>query len=281
MKKALALSLAVLMMFTLFACSSTTDDGGATPTIDPTATAPVATDPVVVPPADDITYVGEVTVIVPKFDFEITLSDAASRFIAEADLGYGASVSLIAAPGSTVTFAADVQLYFQGVAGDSVTAGTAIDVDTINGYYVYNTSGSLYVLIMTPAYEYFGGSASLTADIADIDVANGAVVVPDDGGAVAPPANVGDVPPELAALFPIGTWPFVAGTYDPTFDTLSPAVPAGAVVYGLFDAAYATVAAPTAVEGYTNVATLADLVPGTYTVFDVSGFGYVGLIPAA
>ncbi|MDR0916529.1 MAG: hypothetical protein LBN02_05000 [Oscillospiraceae bacterium] len=82
------------------------------------------------------------------------------------------------------------------------------------------------------------------------------------------------VPPELATAFPVGTWPLPAGAYDPGLDGNN--IPDGVTIYGLFDAAYAPLPAPTAVTGYTAAADAASVTAGTFYVLTTSsGFQYV------
>lgn len=79
---------------------------------------------------------------------------------------------------------------------------------------------------------------------------------------------------DLAAAFPVGTWPLDAGTYDPALD--GQGIPDGAVVYGLFAADYSTIADPTAVAGYTQVDDIAALAAGNYFLLvGSSGFNYI------
>jgi uncharacterized membrane protein len=71
-----------------------------------------------------------------------------------------------------------------------------------------------------------------------------------------------------------------ANTYDPGLD--GQGIKNGVYVYGLFDAAYAPVAAPTALAGYTAAASAESMTPGSFYVLNASsGFGYVLVSPAA
>jgi hypothetical protein len=82
-----------------------------------------------------------------------------------------------------------------------------------------------------------------------------------------------EVPPELATAFPVGTWPLAAGSYDPALD--GNGITDGTEVYGLFDAAYTVLEAPTSLAGYTAVTSAADVTAGTYYVLvGSSGFNY-------
>jgi LPXTG-motif cell wall-anchored protein len=100
--------------------------------------------------------------------------------------------------------------------------------------------------------------------------------------AVAPMAFAAPAdPPELTSAFKVGgdgsalaPWPFAAGTYDPALD--GQGIPTGAYVYGLFDAAYATIADPSSITGYSAVSSAGDVGPGTwYLLKGSSGFNYV------
>ncbi|MCL2227219.1 MAG: hypothetical protein FWB97_06280 [Oscillospiraceae bacterium] len=85
-----------------------------------------------------------------------------------------------------------------------------------------------------------------------------------------------DVPPEVEGLYPVGVWPLDPGTYDPALDDEN--IPAGARVFGLWDAGFAPLDAPTAITGHTAVGSMAQLAEGTFYAFIAgSGFGYVVL----
>jgi len=103
------------------------------------------------------------------------------------------------------------------------------------------------------------------------------VYVPGAGGAAAPAPVVAapaGVPAELATAFNVGVWPMAAGTYDPALD--GQGIPNGAYVYGLFDAAYATLAVPASITGYTEVTDVTTLGESNYFVlYGSSGFNYV------
>jgi hypothetical protein len=53
-------------------------------------------------------------------------------------------------------------------------------------------------------------------------------------------------------------------------------IPGGTNLFGLFDAAYAILPAPASISGYTEAASVSDVVKGTYYILNTSsGFGYV------
>ena len=81
-------------------------------------------------------------------------------------------------------------------------------------------------------------------------------------------------PPEVASAFAVGTWPMTAGTYDPALD--GNAIPAGIIIYGLFDASYATMPNPTALTGFNKAESIAAMQDGDwYLLIGSSGFNYV------
>jgi hypothetical protein len=84
-------------------------------------------------------------------------------------------------------------------------------------------------------------------------------------------------PPELTSAFLVGIWPMAAETYDPALD--GQGIPTGAILYGLFDLDYNTLAPPTLISGYTEVNSMTELSAGKYYVLEgTSGFSYVVLI---
>ncbi|MDR1065753.1 MAG: hypothetical protein LBL25_05230 [Oscillospiraceae bacterium] len=279
------------------------------------------------------TYIGEVTIQVPDFDFEITLSDAAAKYGPIVESPYGASGTIVGKPGSKITFSKDISFGYMGT-NDAVTAkaGEAISFDTIEGHYTYNADGSKFLMFVNEsntAGQY--NEDGLTNDISEIAVATAAAdpeppveepavdepvvdepaeevppveepeQVPDVQPAeppvveapvevappaaepeapAAPPAAAYTKPSELASAFDVGVWPIAAGTYDPGLDGNS--IPNGTYVYGLFDAAYAMLTAPSSLAGYTAASSASALTPGAYYVLNASsGFGYVLVMPAA
>ncbi|MDR1065752.1 MAG: hypothetical protein LBL25_05225, partial [Oscillospiraceae bacterium] len=227
-------------------------------------------------------YVGEVTVQIPGFDFELTLSDAASKYSPAVDAGYGMMVTIAGKPGSTLTFSKDVSFGSMGVDGAATaTAGEPISIDTVDGYYIYTADMSQFVIFVTEANaagQY--NEAGLTNDISEISTAGGATGAPADTAPDdAPPAGgESALPAELASAYPAGVWPMAAGQYDPSLD--GQGIPDGANVFGLYDSSFTTMLdAPAAIEGYTAVTAAADLAPGSYYVLiGGAGFNYVIIV---
>jgi|GEM_PF-6913521 len=222
-------------------------------------------------------YVGEVTVALPGFGgLEFTLSSAGSKYAPATDFGYGLSTMVYGEPGSTISFNQDVTFGLMGADAGAAAAGEAVVIDTIDGCYVYAPDMSQYVIFLTPNNP----SGQFTEDsmvTAITDVAAGAA--PAEAPAEAPAAG-GDaaaLPVELASAFPVGVWPMAAGSYDPALDEV--AVPAGATLYGLFDAAYAVIDPPATVTGFEQVDDIAALVDGTwFLILGSSGFNYVAVM---
>jgi hypothetical protein len=133
-----------------------------------------------------------------------------------------------------------------------------------------------YTTVSSPA-ELVPGSYCLLhiTGFAEYDYA---LVLGADGAApadVAPPADTApaDLPPELASAVDVGVWPAAANTYDPALD--AEGIPSGVHLYLFMDmATYAAIAAPTEITGYTSVASVDELAPGTWTLLNVSGFDY-------
>ncbi|MDR3309863.1 MAG: hypothetical protein LBS90_00745 [Oscillospiraceae bacterium] len=106
---------------------------------------------------------------------------------------------------------------------------------------------------------------------------------PDDSSTSPAPDETnpgGDVatPPELTAEYTYGgAWPLAAGTYYPELDNAG--IPAGAQVYSAYlmaeDYSATPLPVPPSLTGYTQVGTLAELVPGTWAVVDVVGYPYI------
>lgn len=83
-----------------------------------------------------------------------------------------------------------------------------------------------------------------------------------------------NTPKELSSAYPVGTWPLAAGSYDPALDAFT--IQEGAQVFGLFTSSYATVPAPTAIEGYTQVSSSEKMSPKQWCLLKgSSGFDYV------
>ncbi|MDR0916242.1 MAG: hypothetical protein LBN02_03535 [Oscillospiraceae bacterium] len=151
----------------------------------------------------------------------------------------------------------------------------------LNGTRIYGLFGGDYAPLPAPTsvtgYTAVSSATAVTAGTYYVlNTSSGfAYVLLGDAGTGAPSApSATDVPPELASAFPVGTWPLPAGSYDPALDGNS--IPNGARIFGLFDAAYAPQAVPSAVTGYTQVSSLSSLVDGTYYVLNgSSGFSYV------
>ena len=127
------------------------------------------------------------------------------------------------------------------------------------------TEGTFYAFTATSGFDYV---ALGTADM---------------GAAAAPPPPmvlIVDAPPELASAFFVGVWPLAPLTYDPGLDAVN--IPAGAVIYGLFDLDFNTLPPPDAVAGYVEVADILQLSEGYFYIFTAdSGFSYVLLMSAA
>jgi hypothetical protein len=122
--------------------------------------------------------------------------------------------------------------------------------------------------------SYTGGAAG--------GVLNPAGVLPDTGAPQPPvaPIAVSNVttPPELRTAYNVGVWPMAAGSYDPGLD--NNVIPAGTLIYGLFDGNYATIAAPSAGTDFNKVNSVAELTAGTWFHLNASsGFGYVLVMP--
>jgi hypothetical protein len=83
-----------------------------------------------------------------------------------------------------------------------------------------------------------------------------------------------NAPKELSDAYPVGTWPLAAGTYDPALDAFT--IQEGAYVFGLFTSSYGTLPAPTAIAGYTKIASAEKMSPGQWCLLKgSSGFDYV------
>ncbi|MDR0905218.1 MAG: hypothetical protein LBN00_03430 [Oscillospiraceae bacterium] len=122
--------------------------------------------------------------------------------------------------------------------------------------------------------SYTGGAAGGTF--------NPAGILPDTGAPQppAPPvaASSFTAPAELRTAFNVGIWPMAAGSYDPGLD--GHGIQAGTLVYGLFNASYATIAPPAKVTGYNEVNSVTALTAGSwYLLRGSSGFDYVLIKP--
>lgn len=199
-------------------------------------------------------------------NFSITADGIQKKYFS-GDLGYGKFHALFFDAGAKITFNAAAELNNMGAPTGTVTAGTVKDISEIDGWYVYlgEPSASTYLAFVGPA------SASLyTPPNLDLPASIPAI------GAAAPaaPGPAAGAPPELATLFNVGKWPLAAGTYDPALDGTG--IPNGASVYGLFDAAYAPLEAPTSIAGFKSVNSVSEVVKGTYNVhYGSSGYNYV------
>jgi hypothetical protein len=96
-------------------------------------------------------------------------------------------------------------------------------------------------------------------------------------------------PPELAEIAaatnaPAAQWPLPANSYYPELDNQG--IPAGAYVYNAYTMDPVTYAGtpidkPASITGYTEVSSMADLVPGTWYYADVVGYNYIFVMDAA
>jgi hypothetical protein len=184
---------------------------------------------------------------------------------------------------STVTFSADTTLVFTDMTTyaqtpTTFTAGTAVTAGEINGGALYLTedtvNGPFATFMKASDPTYAQGVAAATDPITKLAAGGAPAAVTDETPVVAPAANGSDIPSELSTAFSVGTWPLAAGTYDPALD--GNGIPDGAVIYGLFDAAYATIPVPASVTGYTSVGSADAVTAGSYYVLmGSSGFNYV------
>lgn len=212
--------------------------------------------------------------ITVKFDenpgFSITCEGIQTSYT-DGNLGYGDFHALFFDAGAKITFNSETELNNMGASQGTVPAGTVKDIADIDGWYVYlgEPSASTYVVFVGPtSAPNYASSPPDKALPASIPAMGGAAPAAPGGG------GGNTLPPELATAFVVGQWPMAAGTYDPGLDGIG--IPDGVQVYGLFDAAYAALPAPTSVTGFKEVAGPADVVDGTYCVVTTSGgYGYV------
>jgi hypothetical protein len=146
-----------------------------------------------------------------------------------------------------------------------------MDISELDGSYVF-----LGTPLMSTYVVFVGPESAMMYGVPDRPLTD-SIPAPEPIALVPPPPAAGpDVPPELAAAFYVGTWPLPPGTYDPALDDA--AIPAGARLFGLFDADFIVLPPPDAITGFTAVTDMSQLTEGSfYTFIAASGFGYVAL----
>ncbi|MDR0916552.1 MAG: hypothetical protein LBN02_05115 [Oscillospiraceae bacterium] len=255
MKKILALLLAVLMVVAIAACGKTeTPVETPTPPVNPTATPTAPATPTPEAPANDFTAPPELTA--DYVDAGAWPLPAGTYYPELDNQGIPAGAHVISA-------------YLMA---EDYSATPLPVIESLTGYEKVDSTAAL----TTGTWTYVDVLGYPYIFIIPVGVTPGDPTTPSTPETPAAPDAIGG----LETAFPVGVWPLAAGAYDPGLD--GQGIPDGAVLYGLFDAAYATIPAPTAVDGYTQVSAITDLTAGTWFLLAASsGFGYVVLIPVA